>query len=93
MRIGKRIRCKARRTEERSFYVFKWRCPIEIGQVTIHDGDIVFGDINGVLIIPKEIAPEVIEKALIKASTEKTMRKAIEDGMMVTEAFAKFGVL
>jgi len=46
-----------------------------------------------VLIIPKEIAPEVIEKALIKASTEKTMRKVIEDGMMVTEAFAKFGVL
>lgn len=93
MRIGKRIRCKTRHTGERSFYVFKWRCPIEIGQVTIHDGDIVFGDINGVLIIPKEIVPEVIEKALIKASTEKTMRKAIEDGMMVTEAFAKFGVL
>ena len=74
-------------------YVFKWRCPIEIGQVTIHNGDIVFGDIDGVLIIPKDIAPEVIEKALIKASTEKTMRKAIEDGMMVTDAFAKFGVL
>ena len=74
-------------------YVFKWRCPIEIGQVTIHNGDIVFGDIDGVLIIPKDIAPEVIEKALVKASTEKTMRKAIEDGMMVTDAFAKFGVL
>ena len=73
-------------------YVFKWRCPIEIGQVTIHNGDIVFGDID-VLIIPKDIAPEVIEKALVKASTEKTMRKAIEDGMMVTDAFAKFGVL
>lgn len=35
----------------------------------------------------------MIEKALVKASTEKTMRKAIEDGMMVTDAFAKFGVL
>ena len=66
-------------------YVFQWRCPIEIGQV--------IGDIDGVLIVPKEIAPEVLEKALIKASTEKTMRKAIEDGMMVTDAFAKFGVL
>lgn len=74
-------------------YVFQWRCPIEIGQVTIHNGDIVFGDIDGVLIIPKEIAPEVLEKALEKASTEKTMRKAIENGMLVTEAFAKFGVL
>ena len=71
-----------------------WRIDgVETDEVTIHNGDIVFGDIDGVLIIPKEIAPEVIEKALIKASTEKTMRKVIEDGMMVTEAFAKFGVL
>ena len=52
-------------------YVFKWRCPIEIGRRN----------------------PVPIEKALVKASTEKTMRKAIEDGMMVTDAFAKFGVL
>ena len=74
-------------------YVCDFRCTIEIGQVTIHNGDIVFGDIDGVLIIPKDIAPEVIEKALVKASTENTMRKAIEDGMMVTDAFAKFGVL
>lgn len=74
-------------------YVFDYRCDIEIGQVTIHDGDIVFGDVDGVLIIPRDIAEEVIEKALEKAATEKTMRKAIEDGMLVTDAFAKFGVL
>ena len=74
-------------------YVFDYRCDIEIGQVTVHDGDVVFGDVDGVLIIPKQIAGEVIEKALIKASTEKTMRKAIENGMLVTDAFAKFGVL
>ena len=46
-----------------------------------------------VLIIPKEIMHDVIERALEKASTEKTMRKAVEGGMPVTEAFAKFGVL
>ena len=74
-------------------YVFKYRCDIEIGQVTVHDGDIVFGDVDGVLIIPREIMNEVIEKALDKASKEKTMRRAVEGGMPVTEAFAKFGVL
>ncbi len=74
-------------------YVFDYRGDIEIGQVTVHDGDIGFGDVDGVLIIPKEIAGEVIEKALAKASTEKVMRKAIESGMMVTDAFEKFGVL
>ena len=74
-------------------YVFDYRCDIEIGQVTVHNGDIVFGDVDGVLIIPKEIMNEVIERALVKASTEKTMRKAVEGGMLVTDAFAKFGVL
>ena len=74
-------------------YVFDYRCDIEIGQVTVHNGDVVFGDVDGVLIIPRTIMNEVIERALEKASTEKTMRRAVEAGMPVTEAFAKFGVL
>ena len=74
-------------------YVCDFRCTIEIGQVTIHDGDLVFGDVDGVLIIPKEVHEEVLEKALIKASGEKTVRKAIENGMSATEAFATYGIL
>lgn len=74
-------------------YVFDYRCDIEIGQVTVHDGDVIFGDVDGVLVIPRAIAPEVIERALEKAATEKTMRRAIENGMLVTEAFERFGVL
>lgn len=73
--------------------VIDFRCPIEIGQVTIHDGDLVFADMDGVLIIPQEIAPEVIEKAFEKAAGEKLVRKAIEGGMSATQAFAKFGIL
>lgn len=73
--------------------VVDYRCDIEIGQVTIHDGDLIFGDVDGVLVIPAEIADEVIEKALEKAAGEKLVRKAIEGGMSATEAFAKFGIL
>lgn len=73
--------------------VVDFRCTIEIGQVTIHDGDIVFGDMDGVLIIPKEIATECIEKALEKATGEKKVRAAIEGGMSATDAFKKFGIL
>ena len=74
-------------------YVFDYRCDIEIGQVTIHDGDLIFGDVDGVLVIPRAVSDEVIERALEKAATEKTMRRAIEGGMLVTEAFERFGVL
>jgi len=74
-------------------YVCDFRCPIEIGQVTIHDGDLMFGDVDGVLVVPRAIVAEVMEKALEKAAGEKLVRKAIENGMSATDAFAHFGIL
>lgn len=73
--------------------VIDYRCPIEMGPVTIHNGDMVFGDMDGVVVIPKDLTEEVIERALVKASGEKQVRAAIEDGMSATEAFATFGIL
>ncbi len=73
--------------------VVDFRCPIEIGQVTIKDGDYIFGDVDGVLVIPAQIAEEVIVKSLEKASGEKVVRNAIENGMSATAAFEKFGIL
>lgn len=73
--------------------VVDYRCTIEIGHVTVHSGDLVFGDIDGVIIIPKNVSKEVIERSLEKASAEKVVRKAIEHGMSSTDAFAKYGIL
>lgn len=73
--------------------VADYRCPLEVGEVWVEPGDLVFGDIDGVLVIPQKIVQPVIEKALIKAKGEKTVRKAIENGMSSTEAFAKYGIL
>ena len=73
--------------------VVDFRCRIEIGEVTITDGDILFGDVDGVIVIPKDVAEEVVTLALEKASAEKVVRKAIEDGMTATDAFKKFGIL
>jgi regulator of RNase E activity RraA len=73
--------------------VANYRCPIEVGGVWIHPGDLVFADLDGVLIIPKELEEEVITKALEKARGEKVVRKAIEDGMSSTAVFERFGIL
>lgn len=73
--------------------VVDYRCPIEIGAVWINPGDLVIADMDGVLIVPKEIEEEVIEKALTKARAEKKVREEIENGMSSTEAFKKYGVL
>jgi regulator of RNase E activity RraA len=70
-----------------------YRCPIEIGQVSVQPDDLVFGDLDGVVIVPKKIEAEVIERALAKARGEKLVRKEIEAGMSSTAAFEKYGIL
>ena len=73
--------------------VADFRCPIEIGGVWIESGDLVFGDLDGVVIVPQQLKKEVITRALEKARGEKLVRKAIEGGMTATAAFKKFGIL
>jgi len=73
--------------------VHDYRTTIFVGGVRIEPGDLVIGDIDGVLVVPKDVEDEVIESALEKASAENVVRKAIEDGMSATEAFATYGVL
>ncbi|HVU35596.1 MAG TPA: RraA family protein [Opitutaceae bacterium] len=73
--------------------VTAFRCPIEIGGVWIEPGDLVFGDLDGVVIVPRALESEVIAKALEKSRGEKLVRRAIEGGMSATDAFRKFGIL
>lgn len=73
--------------------VVDFHVPVRIGQATARSGDLVFGDRDGVVIIPAEVEREAIERALAKASAENLVRDAILGGMSTTEAFARFGVL
>lgn len=73
--------------------VANFRCPIEVGGVWIEPGDLVFGDLDGVVIVPRALETEVISRALEKARGEKVVRAAIEGGMTTTAAFKKFGIL
>lgn len=73
--------------------VIDYRTTIEIGGITINPGDLVYGDDEGVLIIPAAIVDEVVTKALVKTSTENQVAEAIKNGMSATEAFSTFGVM
>lgn len=73
--------------------VVDYRVSIEIGDVLIRPGDLIVGDEDGVVVVPHECTDEVIRLSLEKARTEKVMIKAIQDGMSVTDAFEKYGVL
>ena len=73
--------------------VVDWRVPLELGGVRVQPGDIVFGDMDGVLVIPKAAEEEAIQRALEKVSAENTVRLAIERGMSTQEAFRTYGVM
>jgi regulator of RNase E activity RraA len=73
--------------------VIDFRCTVEVGGVRVKPGDIVFGDLEGVLIVPRDAVEESFARGLEKARGEKLVKKAIEDGMSATEAFEKFGIM
>ena len=73
--------------------VVDFRCAVEIGGVRVSPGDLIVGDVDGVVVIPSSVEDEVLFRAGEKARGEKVVRKAIEAGMSATEAFRKYGIL
>jgi regulator of RNase E activity RraA len=65
--------------------------PIDIGGVTISTGDFLLADRDGVVIVPKAIAEEVVRRTEEVVSTESDMRKALVGGMDPVEAYNTFG--
>lgn len=74
-------------------YVQNFRTTIEVEGTVVKPGALVFGDLDGVVIVPKEHEVTVIKAALEKASQENLVRREIEAGMSSTEAFKQYGVL
>ena len=73
--------------------VIDYNVPIEIDGIRINSGDIVYGDRDGVIIIPKEIEKEAFEGAIKKARGEQLVKQALENGMSTVDAFDKFGIM
>lgn len=72
--------------------VVDFRIPVQIGQVAVTPGDIVLGDLDGVIVVPQVCEEEAIQKALEKVSTENEIRLAIARGVGAVEAFRTYGV-
>jgi 4-hydroxy-4-methyl-2-oxoglutarate aldolase len=62
--------------------------PIQCGGVLVHPGDIVMGDRDGVVVIPKDDAPRVLDLADKHLEGELARLKRVEAGQSVTEVFA-----
>jgi regulator of RNase E activity RraA len=73
--------------------VIDFRCPIEMNGVRVEPGDIVFGDLDGVCIVPSAAEQQVFRAALEKARGEKRVARAIGEGTSAVDAFARFGII
>lgn len=73
--------------------VTAYRVPITVGDVLVNPGDLVFGDIDGVVVIPQSQEAEIIRRAYEKVSGENTVANAIQSGMSTVEAFATYGIM
>ena len=67
--------------------------PTKVGDVPVSPGDLVFGDRDGVLVVPANLVTEVFERAMEKVHGENLVREAFRKGMSAVEAFEKFGVM
>lgn len=67
--------------------------PIRIGDCVIRPGDYVFGDIDGVVIIPADLADKALPRALEKVTGENKVREELARGRSVREVFDEYGIL
>jgi len=67
--------------------------PVECAGVKVRDGDIVFGDVDGVVVIPQERAAEVLARASEKVAGEGRTRDELRQGRLLREVFEKYRIL
>ena len=63
------------------FRTTAWQCPIMIGEVKIFPGDVIFGDIDGVIVVPRKLAYKMLLRAEGILNDENGIDTMIKSGM------------
>lgn len=67
--------------------------PVQCAGVTVRPGDIVFGDVDGIVVIPVEHERQVIARAIEKVRGENLSRDALQRGELLGDVFRRLGIL
>jgi len=73
--------------------VIGYNCTINCGGVIVSPGDVIFGDYDGVIVIPKDALRAVVERAVAKVEGENITRNELRKGATLRQVFDKYGVL
>ncbi len=74
-------------------YVEAIDVPIPCGDITVRPNELVFGDYDGIVVIPQGVEDEVLSRALEKVSGEDKTRSELLDGKLLVEVYEKYRVL
>ena len=67
--------------------------PVEVAGVRVCPGDLMFGDADGVVVVPQAVEDEVIAAALTKVAGENATREALVRGEKLADVFRRHGIL
>lgn len=73
------------------FRLYYFQKAVRVGEVAVEPGDWVFGDIDGVIVVPWKLAYEVLLKSEEVLSTEEGIRDMVKTGMKPTEVISRGG--
>lgn len=73
--------------------VIEFGIPVELAGVRFCPGDLVFADLDGIVVVPQQVESQAIQRAWEKVHQENQVRNAIQAGMQATAAYERFGIL
>lgn len=71
--------------------ITEYNVPVRIGKVYVKPGDFILGDIDGIVVIPRNIAVEVLERAERIKANEKEMRGMVHEGFSAVKMIDEGG--
>ncbi|MFH8453993.1 RraA family protein [Streptomyces fungicidicus] len=64
--------------------------PVTVGGITVHTGDLVVGDIDGVVALPASATEQILDRADTRAAHERELMKQLRDGRSTLALYHDF---
>ena len=66
---------------------------ISCGGVSVEPGDLIFGDVDGIVVVPRDLADEAVRRGIDRANSENFTRKELVAGALLKQVYEKYGTL
>lgn len=67
--------------------------PVRVAGVLVAPGDLVVGDVDGVVVVPQALEAEALEQAFAKVDGEDRTREELARGAKLADVFARYRIL